>query len=150
MTTTEDFLAHYGIPGMKWGVRRDNPSGSSGGKFPKASPKGAPDKTPPKPKLTNDQMRKQIEGIELSRKLNALTAPSMAKTQSAGSAFARAVLRDVASPAATAAFKWGAQKGLQFAMERGVTYLGKRLGAAGKIDDKLAKRLAEEVFKVRK
>lgn len=27
----EDTLAHYGIKGMRWGVRRDNPSGKSSG-----------------------------------------------------------------------------------------------------------------------
>lgn len=30
MDTIEDVLAHHGIKGMKWGVRRKNPSASSG------------------------------------------------------------------------------------------------------------------------
>lgn len=31
--TTEEALAHYGVKGMRWGVRRSNPSGSSGPGF---------------------------------------------------------------------------------------------------------------------
>lgn len=30
MTDTEEFLAHFGVKGMKWGVRRENPGGASG------------------------------------------------------------------------------------------------------------------------
>lgn len=33
--TSEDFLAHYGVKGMKWGVRKDGVSGQSGGGAPK-------------------------------------------------------------------------------------------------------------------
>ena len=30
MSDTDDFLEHYGIPGMRWGVRKSTSSGSSG------------------------------------------------------------------------------------------------------------------------
>lgn len=41
----DDFLAHYGVPGMKWGIRKSNASGGSksGGK---SAPKGPPPKAP--------------------------------------------------------------------------------------------------------
>jgi hypothetical protein len=36
MTVVEEILKHYGIPGMKWGVRRANPSAPSHGDANKA------------------------------------------------------------------------------------------------------------------
>lgn len=38
----EDYLAHYGVPGMKWGIRKSGSTGSSKNAGPKAPPKAAP------------------------------------------------------------------------------------------------------------
>lgn len=58
--TVDGFLEHYGIKGMRWGVRRDNPSGKSGGssKNKKTKPKAV--KTP-----ANKDRRKNVEKIDL-------------------------------------------------------------------------------------
>jgi len=37
METLEEFLAHHGIKGMKWGVRRSRPSGGSAPAHPKSA-----------------------------------------------------------------------------------------------------------------
>lgn len=37
MTDVDDFLEHYGVAGMRWGVRKSSVSTSSGGKKPKIS-----------------------------------------------------------------------------------------------------------------
>lgn len=58
--TVGGFLEHYGIKGMRWGVRRDNPSGKSGGssKNKKTKPKAV--KTP-----AGKDRRKNVEKIDL-------------------------------------------------------------------------------------
>lgn len=58
--TVGGFLEHYGIKGMRWGVRRDNPSGKSGGssKSKKAKPKTV--KVP-----ANKDRRKNIEKVDI-------------------------------------------------------------------------------------
>lgn len=58
--TVGGFLEHYGIKGMRWGVRRDNPSGKSGGssKNKKTKPKAV------KAPVSKDR-RKNVEKIDL-------------------------------------------------------------------------------------
>lgn len=70
---TEDFLAHYGKKGMKWGVRKDKDSASSGG--PGSS----------KPKLSRKEVRKINKAGELDynvKKLEEVYAESKAKGES--------------------------------------------------------------------
>lgn len=85
-----DFIAHYGVKGMKWGVRRATTRGSTPPSKRKAEPKQtgkvttkAPSskKTPASKKetgpihaMSDAQLRAKIQRIELERKLNKLMA----------------------------------------------------------------------------
>lgn len=86
-------LAHYGVLGMKWGVRRDNPSGSK-----KKSSPGSDDyqkartlrKQGPK-NLTNAELRTAVERMNLERQYKDLTK----KDISGGQAFAQRTLKRI-------------------------------------------------------
>lgn len=58
--TVDGFLEHYGIKGMRWGVRRDNPSGKSGGSSKNKKTKPKTVKTP-----ASKDRRKSAEKIDL-------------------------------------------------------------------------------------
>lgn len=78
--TPDDVLAHYGVPGQKWGVRRNRTGKVSGntkvsslkGKPPKTSKfKKAPVKSPKK--MTDQELKKAIDRIQMERKFSQLT-----------------------------------------------------------------------------
>lgn len=55
----EDAFGHYGIKGMKWGIRRDNPSGGKA-KRPEAS------------KLSDDELKKTVARMNLEKQYSEL------------------------------------------------------------------------------
>ena len=76
-----DDVEHYGVKGMKWGVRKQRPS--SGRKRPSSGPRAktgsqsnAP-KAKPKKKsvksMTDEEIRKKIQRLELEKRLRDLT-----------------------------------------------------------------------------
>lgn len=96
----EEVLSHYGVPGMKWGVRRSNKqlaraaknreesSDSSGGKGGSSKPGGSDTmntkgettryKTKGK-KLTNDELSERIKRIETEKRYNDLNKRTVGK-----------------------------------------------------------------------
>lgn len=86
------FLAHYGVKGQKWGVRRKNRGGSSstdtkGRAFVKGKTK----------QVSDEELRKRINRLEMDQKYKTLTA----KPKSKGKAFVKEVLATSAKSIAT-------------------------------------------------
>lgn len=84
---------HYGVPGMKWGVRRsraqlaraaaargDSPSGSgSSSSSGKSKSSSSSETTTERPRLSDDELRGRINRIKLEREYKSLTAPKKSK-----------------------------------------------------------------------
>lgn len=89
MTVVDDILEHYGVKGMRWGVRRSR-SSTSRTKY-----------TKPPSKLTDSELQRRVQRMETEKKYNSLNAGDI----SAGKKFATDVLgtsgRRVATTIAT-------------------------------------------------
>ena len=66
MTDTDDFLAHYGIKGMRWGVRRQR------GKNGRVSTTSRTHYKKPPKNLTNDELQRRIKRMETEKRYNEL------------------------------------------------------------------------------
>lgn len=65
----EDAFGHYGIKGMKWGIRRDNPSGGKT-KRPEAS------------KLSDDELKKAVSRMNLEKQYSELVSAEQKRNRS--------------------------------------------------------------------
>lgn len=80
-TTMDGLLKHYGIKGMKWGVRRTNPSGASS--TPRSDDKKSADATAAKIKtggtksLSNKELQDFLTRMDLERRYNASKPPTV-------------------------------------------------------------------------
>lgn len=54
MYQAETFLQHYGIPGMKWGIRRENPRGKTHSEVAST--------------LTNAELKKRVDRLNLEKR----------------------------------------------------------------------------------
>ena len=95
----ESHLAHYGVLGMKWGVRKDRRTGARSG-----SPRAGKKKTKREEReisnrkrasqnrrtLTDADIEKRIKRLEMERKLQKLTEQDVAP----GKAFAKQIMSD--------------------------------------------------------
>lgn len=101
----EEYLAHYGVLGMKWGVRKDRSSGSTKKRKAKVKkPTTSADyrevkalKKRGSKNLSNSEMRKVIERMNLERQYKSLNKREL----SSGEKWARKVLAGVATVYAT-------------------------------------------------
>jgi hypothetical protein len=89
-------LLHYGIKGMRWGVRRKNPSSSSSASEDYVRARSAASK--PTSSLSNQEMRALIERMELEKRYQSVMTTAPANTRTArAKRFASNLLLDVGS-----------------------------------------------------
>ena len=121
MTTNEPIsdivLQHYGVKGMKWGVRRSQAQldRAAGRKTARANNKKRRS-APPASSMDDNQLRQRINRLQMEKQYNELTA---SKT-GAGRKFAKKAL----SSAGTAIVVSQLTKAGNKAVEKGMGYLG--------------------------
>lgn len=93
VTENDQALAHYGVLGMKWGVRRAAKSAVS--KLSKARKKNSAKY------LSDDELRKRIKRMELENQYNALRKKGSSNTKKILSKIGKTALNDVVTPTAT-------------------------------------------------
>ena len=84
----DDFLAHYGVKGMKWGVRRSSSSGTSGSTNKTAS-------RPAVKSMSDDELRRRINRIQMERAYNTLTEQQTASGKAKAKEFGKMLLKDI-------------------------------------------------------
>lgn len=98
MKDIDNVLAHFGIKGMKWGVRRDNPSGSSEGTSQTVSRKG---KTT---EISDSELQKRVKRLQLEKQYDDLIKQENEKKGGAlayGAKFVGGVVESAAKQVAT-------------------------------------------------
>lgn len=119
MTTTIDEmflemgLAHHGIPGMKWGQRRERGSDGTVG--------GNPDNAVTNPRsLSDSDLRSAVNRMQLERQFTQLQSERV----QAGSGFAKQILKDIGKQQVRRV----ASKTADLAIEAALTKAGKKTG----------------------
>ena len=83
--TVDQHLAHYGIPGMKWGQRKSRSSGGGSSSGPSSAKKVV---RPSGKHLSDDELKSRIARLKLEKEYKQLTTPA----PSAGRKFVNEVL----------------------------------------------------------
>lgn len=121
----ENYLAHYGRKGMKWG-RKIFSGGGATGKAPAGLPRDASDdfakavaaKSKPASSLSNAEMRQLIERVELERRYNTTVAPPKVQTRRAATGkFVKKLLLEVGREEVTRVTKGSAKVGTKMLLE---------------------------------
>jgi hypothetical protein len=104
METLEEFLEHHGVKGMKWGVRRSNPSGSSSSSShpssedaKRAKASAAIAKTHGTHALSNQDLQHLVSRTDLEQRYSKLST----KNTNAGAKIAKEILLNVGKQQAT-------------------------------------------------
>ena len=124
--TKPDFLAHYGIPGMRWGKRKGSSSVSTSKKSTKSTKssdafsKSSKNETTKSKvsKISDTELKKRVARLNLEKQYLDLTKPK----QSAGKKFVTSVLNDASKQLAT-----------KYAVKYGTEYIEKAIKAASKL-----------------
>ena len=101
----QNTLIHYGVKGMRWGVRRTPAqlARAAGRPLPKSSKKPAAKKTPEKEApakkslsdLSDDELRSKISRLQLEKQYKELSKPTETVKTSRGKAFCLDVLETI-------------------------------------------------------
>lgn len=98
----DDFLEHFGIKGMKWGIRRKNPSGSgTKGKAKETGSKKGKSSSETAKTLTDTELKKRIARLELEKRYSDLSTTQQKSTMSRGSKVAKEIVGNAAKAALT-------------------------------------------------
>ena len=135
----EDFLAHYGVKGMKWGVRRDRSSGGSrrgGGKTSKKSadaPKAPKASKPRKEshssvakKMSDNELQAVLKRMDMEKRYSQLMKERDAGSDGRGKKLAA----ELAGKYATKVGELALQKAANYTMEKIVIGLTKAAAKA--------------------
>jgi hypothetical protein len=88
MSTTEEFLQHHGVKGMKWGIRNK-----------RTSKKGASSEKPRAKNLSDEELRKAVSRMQMEAQYNKLVgnhSPRHSRAVKAGAAFVAGIALNVA------------------------------------------------------
>lgn len=96
MKMTDDTLTHYGIPGMRWGVRK-NKKGSAVKTADKKRKKAMQKDVKKRRLLSDDDLKKKVERIKMEKQLKDLTAEEI----SPGKKFVKDVMSSSGKKVAT-------------------------------------------------
>lgn len=98
-----EFVAHYGIKGMRWGVRKKSSSSTSERTRYSKSPK----------KLSDEELAKRIKRMETEKRYNQLNRPDTNK----GKEIAAEILQSVGSRVAKTVLTGGSLLAIKLALE---------------------------------
>lgn len=104
----DNFLEHFGVKGMKWGIRKSRGSGKK-----KTAQQTA--KT-----LTNKELKKRVDRMNMEKQYTKLAAGDAAASVSKGQKIVNSVVSDYGSRVVKGLTKKGA--------EASVTYVAKKVG----------------------
>lgn len=80
MTLVEEFLSHHGVKGMKWGIRKDRRSGNA---------KGSTSSHKPAHELSDEELKRAIERMNLEQQYKNLLNPKPPKKDSEAAKFVK-------------------------------------------------------------
>lgn len=100
MTTSEDILEHYGVKGMKWGVRKKRDPGRT--VFEK-----------PPSRLTDDELKRRIQRLESEKRYNELNRRDVSQGERLAAEILTNVGRATVTTVGTAAALYGVSRLLQ-------------------------------------
>jgi len=102
----DNFLEHFGVKGMKWGIRKD---GKGSGK--KSAQQTA--KT-----LTNKELKKRVDRMNMEKQYTTLVKKSEAASVSKGQKIVNGVVSDYGSRVVRGLTKKGAEKTVEYTVKK--------------------------------
>lgn len=111
-------LTHYGVKGMKWGVRRSKKQLAKAAKKAKKASKGGRDQSTTKyktspAKLTDKELQRRINRLQSEKKYNELNARKLSKTEQTIQQVLTDAGKQTATRAVAAATMYAVMKGIE-------------------------------------
>jgi hypothetical protein len=108
------YLEHYGVKGMKWGVRRDRRQLKAASKGRKAGERASSRSMPSASSLSDDQLRSAVNRMQMEQQYTKLAFGE--PRTSAGAQFAKGIMLNVARTTITNVAQNAASKGIAKAL----------------------------------